>query len=180
MKKIILVGNGPSAIDSLAGKDIDSFDEIVRFNNFQTDGFESKVGSKTTTHAVNEGIFYGGIEDRGLPTLIAVPYKKSTRPNLWEDLNKKFGTMKRFTMIDQPLAMSSVLPEEDRWLSTGMLSIMHYLLDNKEIWIYGFDSFMHRDGHHYHDNEPFCQNHLPGKERAMIAQLIKMRQVNTL
>jgi SAM-dependent methyltransferase len=45
---VVLVGNGPSAISSSLGRMIDSFDEVVRFNNYATVGFEDKVGSKTT------------------------------------------------------------------------------------------------------------------------------------
>lgn len=48
MKKIILVGNGPSIIGSGLGPVIDSFENVVRFNNFVTDGYEDDCGSKVT------------------------------------------------------------------------------------------------------------------------------------
>ena len=44
----ILVGNGPSLLDSELGDTIDSYSEVVRFNDFQTEGFEKHVGSRTT------------------------------------------------------------------------------------------------------------------------------------
>lgn len=46
--RVVLVGNGPSIIGSQLGKIIDSYDEVVRFNNFQTKGFENDVGQKIT------------------------------------------------------------------------------------------------------------------------------------
>jgi hypothetical protein len=45
---VVLVGNGPSAVSSNLGRIIDTFDEVVRFNNYTTVGFEDQVGSKTT------------------------------------------------------------------------------------------------------------------------------------
>jgi SAM-dependent methyltransferase len=45
---VVLVGNGPSVLRSPLGAVIDSFDEVIRFNEFETKGFEKHVGSKTT------------------------------------------------------------------------------------------------------------------------------------
>ena len=49
--KICIVGNGVTAIKNKNGKFIDSCDEVVRIKNFQTDGFEDYVGTKTTIFA---------------------------------------------------------------------------------------------------------------------------------
>ncbi|WP_241651005.1 glycosyltransferase family 29 protein, partial [Rosenbergiella nectarea] len=46
-KRIALVGNGPSEIDTRNGEIIDKFDIVIRFNNFMTDGFEKDYGKKT-------------------------------------------------------------------------------------------------------------------------------------
>jgi hypothetical protein len=44
----ILVGNGPSVNNSNLGKVIDSFDHVIRFNEFKIKGFEKHCGEKTT------------------------------------------------------------------------------------------------------------------------------------
>lgn len=44
----ILVGNGASLSGSKLGPKIDAFDEVLRFNDFVTSGFEADVGTKTT------------------------------------------------------------------------------------------------------------------------------------
>lgn len=44
----ILVGNGPSVLSEGIGKAIDSFEEVVRFNDFRTAGFEIHTGKKIT------------------------------------------------------------------------------------------------------------------------------------
>lgn len=48
MSSIILVGNGSSLLGKGLGSKIDSFDEVVRFNNFELDGYTNDVGSKST------------------------------------------------------------------------------------------------------------------------------------
>ena len=48
MSSIILVGNGSSLIGKGLGSQIDLFDEVVRFNNFELDGYTEDVGAKST------------------------------------------------------------------------------------------------------------------------------------
>lgn len=45
--KIIIVGNGGSLKEKKLGSFIDSFDIVVRFNNFQLQGFADLVGTRT-------------------------------------------------------------------------------------------------------------------------------------
>jgi hypothetical protein len=47
MKNILLVGNGPSVKDQELGELIDSYDRVVRFNWYHTEGYEKYVGAKT-------------------------------------------------------------------------------------------------------------------------------------
>lgn len=54
-KTIAIVGNGPSEIGKSKGKEIDSHDIVIRFNNYRTDGFEADYGSKTDIWARGSG-----------------------------------------------------------------------------------------------------------------------------
>lgn len=54
-KTIAIVGNGPSEIGKSNGKEIDSHDIVIRFNNYRTDGFEADYGSKTDIWARGSG-----------------------------------------------------------------------------------------------------------------------------
>lgn len=47
-RRTVLVGNGPSLMHAELGEQIDSFDEVVRFNAFRIAGFEKHTGTKTT------------------------------------------------------------------------------------------------------------------------------------
>ena len=62
-KTIAVVGNGPSEIGKNRGAEIDAHDIVIRFNNYQTIGFEKDYGTKTDVWA------RGGstdVHDRGL------------------------------------------------------------------------------------------------------------------
>ncbi len=44
-KRVVVLGSAPSVLNN-DGKNIDSYDIVVRVNNFKIDGFEDKVGRK--------------------------------------------------------------------------------------------------------------------------------------
>lgn len=46
-KKVAIVGNGPSEIGKGNGEKIDSYDIVIRFNNYKVDGYEKDYGTKT-------------------------------------------------------------------------------------------------------------------------------------
>merc|ERR1719379_1661000 len=67
--KVLVVGNRPSAVEGdQLGEEIDKFDEVVRFNNFQTKGagMQPWVGSKTTVH-FSDGVLYPTYTDYHAP-----------------------------------------------------------------------------------------------------------------
>jgi len=46
-RTVAVVGNGPSEIGKGLGKEIDSHDVVIRFNNYSIEGFEEDYGAKT-------------------------------------------------------------------------------------------------------------------------------------
>lgn len=55
-KSIAVVGNGPQELGKGKGYEIDSHDIVIRFNNFNTNGFEKDYGSKTDIFIRNGSI----------------------------------------------------------------------------------------------------------------------------
>lgn len=53
--KVVMIGNSPSVLEKENGALIDSFDVIVRSNNFVIGGFEKYIGSKTDIWVTNGG-----------------------------------------------------------------------------------------------------------------------------
>lgn len=56
-KKVAVVGSSGILLGTGSGKDIDSYDEVIRFNRAPTKGFETDVGSKTTLRVANSHVF---------------------------------------------------------------------------------------------------------------------------
>jgi len=51
--KIVVVGNGAGSLKRQSGRFIDSSDLVIRINDYQTDGFEEAIGSRTDVHMLN-------------------------------------------------------------------------------------------------------------------------------
>lgn len=165
---IVLVGNGPSAVDRLLGKEIDAHDLVVRFNNFILNGYEDFIGRRTDVHAVNEGMLFGGIEDRGLPVLMAVPWTKDTNPCLWQRMD--YLMPPGWDLICEEVARAF-----DRcttkWPSTGLLTLLHYAAIGHSVSLVGFDCFQ-SGRHHYGDGDLFCGCHDPSIEGMSVGDLV--------
>jgi hypothetical protein len=68
-KRVVIIGNGPSALEGKEyGDEIDGFDEVVRFNNFQNKkaGLDRWVGSKCTVH-FSDGVLYPTFKEYTAP-----------------------------------------------------------------------------------------------------------------
>lgn len=52
-KTIAIVGNGPAELGKTKGKEIDNHDIVIRFNNFETKGFEKDYGTRTDIWCCN-------------------------------------------------------------------------------------------------------------------------------
>ena len=50
---LAIIGNGPSAKKNKIGDKIDSYDYVLRFNQFDIEGYEEYVGTKTTHLSLN-------------------------------------------------------------------------------------------------------------------------------
>ena len=56
-ENIVIVGSSGTLRDSRLGSQIDSYDEVIRFNRAPVIGFEQDVGEKTTLRVTNNHVF---------------------------------------------------------------------------------------------------------------------------
>lgn len=149
----MLVGNGPSLLGKGLGDEIDSHEEVVRFNRFMKKGFEKDVGSKTTlwtTHGPfilpnpaedrpERILFLNG--DRGEPS---IPYKAIYR------MPKKLFVALRNIIYSRtkntcPIFLGKLGPTSGLTVSVWMLLAMGV----EKISLAGFDHFVLGEPHHY-------------------------------
>jgi hypothetical protein len=208
--RILIVGNGPSALEGeQRGDAIDKFDEVVRFNNFQTKvaGLEKWVGTKCTV-LFSDGVLY--------PTYTNYHVKGATVVlSLLADrfmIAGSYFILRGAADLQTFLTMRFLKDPETSWISkesierlkkdlgltgvkhptSGMLAIDYFV--NKPgvqlpVIIHGFDFFMGPKIHYYDDHEPLYERinnnigvnmHSPQKEKVYVEKLIAQGKVKFL
>jgi hypothetical protein len=179
---MILVGNGHSALSKLAGKQIDSFDTVVRFSWFWVDGYEQYVGSKTDIWATT--IYCSQrLRENNFQQVIAHswqwnPEKCKTFAKLNEyDLNLRKTTS---VLIDEMCDFAGL--DKRYCFSTGAIISWLLLKETQELTLYGFDwtTQLQFKKHHYGDQQVAGSLHEPRKEYKFFSRLHKEGKINYL
>jgi hypothetical protein len=150
-KSCILVGNGPSVMYEKLGYIIDSFDEVLRFNQCAIKGFEEYTGYKTTIWSTfGRGML--PIDEDLRPNKVIYTHGEMGQPayapeKLWRIPLSYYNELRSIIQKETKKEHPSVLLP-----SSGVLMIK-WLLDNvyDELTIIGFDNFSKdKSGkHHY-------------------------------
>jgi len=208
--RVLVVGNGPSACEgNQYGEQIDKFDEVVRFNNFQckVSGLERWVGTKTTVH-FSDGVLFPTFSEYHVPNATIVL-------SLFVDRFMVAGSyiiMRAGADLQYRLALRFLKDPNITWIdkasierlkkavglsgvkhpTSGMLAIDYFV--NKPgvqlpVIIHGFDFFMGPKIHYYHESEPLYERinnnigvnmHSPHLEKIYVEKLIAEGKVKFL
>ena len=147
----VIIGNGRSVLDQGAGPVIDKFSRVVRFNDYQIEGYEADIGSKTDLWVVSDWTclkLLNKYPDRTLPVLIAVPFKFMGKPYYLErraeveaELTAEQKTRCTFVPLETVKAMVEENHFGERWPSSGLICIVHLLSSLSKVSLHGFDFF---------------------------------------
>ena len=165
---VVVMGNGRSVLQDTAGPAIDSFNTVVRFNDYQLDGFTQHVGSKTSLWVMSDytcAKLLSKYPERTVPVLIAIPYRFMGKP-YYHARRKEVEEMLAEMLPDEALQRVSFVAAEtaqhlietysfgDRWPSSGLLTLWHFLGEHEPLYLHGFDFFKEIDGkiHYMEDN----------------------------
>lgn len=176
--RCLLVGNGPSLNGSGLGKQIDAFDEVVRFNDYVIEGFEADAGAKTTLWSC-----YGENSQRRRqmpPSRIVYLHGARGAPAWFEPSEIWRVPVAFYDEIKGRVYAASKLPMERRTKllpSTGLV-LIHWLLERHGVPVVhltGFDHFsLNRGGrHHYFREQSFTAppEHDGEAEQSIVAAL---------
>jgi hypothetical protein len=186
--KVILVGNGPSLLHA-QGEEIDTFDEIVRFNDYQLAGFEQHVGTRTTLWSTFGRKQASPPEQR--PDRVIWIHGESGQPGqiprelyripLW------FYHELRSSVQRRSWWMSGFAREPGHLLATSGLIVAAWLLQVvgvKKVTLAGFDHFSKEKSrqHHYWLPQSFGKpkEHDGAVEAVMFAELRDQGRVTYL
>lgn len=200
--RVLVVGNGPSAVSSGEwGDEIDKFDEVVRFNNFQSksSGMHKWVGSKTTVH-FSDGMLYPTFSEYHVPQATVVLSLFTDRfmvagsymilrggadlqfpmvSRFFRDPDTTWIEKGRIERLKQLVGLSGV-----KHPTSGMLAIDYFVTHPKvqlPVVIHGFDFFQGPTIHYYASSEPLYERinnhigvnmHSPHLEKIYVQKLI--------
>lgn len=166
MTKCIIIGNGPNAIEKENGDIIESFDKIIRINNFITTGYDKHVGSRTDILFTCE---FPDINNNIPEVILSLVIQSSgdfrfKAENVIDNLDFDFAKM-----VGEKAEI-----EWPKYPSTGLLAIYYMLfIRNYDVTITGFDNFKGGRSAHYSDihRQDFPTRHDGDKEKKYIEKL---------
>ena len=187
----LIVGNGRSVLGCGAGPAVNRYATVIRFNDFQIEGFESDVGSKTDLWVVSDWTavkLFAKYPNRIIPTIIAIPYKFMGKPYYHERRAEVYAELseelrERVTFV--PAEDVQRLIEEnhfgDRWPSSGLITIVYMLnLGKPRVHLHGFDFFKEIDGKIHYMEDTHKANHHAAEEERICMGLVRQKRVSFL
>lgn len=186
---VCIVGNGRSVLSQSAGPAVDKFETVLRFNEFQTSGFEKHVGTKTSVWVLSDWTIVKLINkypDRSMPVLCAVPYRFMGKPyyatrRAEVEAQLTPAQRKRVSFIAMETARELIEGRNfgDRWPSSGLLTIMHMLSaqEHKRVYVHGFDFFKEIDGKIHYMEDTHTANHHAAEEERICSEFMRQGRV---
>jgi hypothetical protein len=178
-KRIVVLGNGPSLVkgDPL-GQSIDSMDEVVRFNNFQTktSGLEDWTGTKTTVH-FSDSMLYPSFPEYHVPgSTVALSlfmdrlmvsgsyfiFRAGVDLAIRETFDMLFNPSLGWISHEDICHLKDVLGIS-HWKhpTSGCLAIDWFVRNRPDpsvpVYIHGFDFFEGPEIHYYNKTEPLYE-----------------------
>ena len=190
--KIIIIANGESILQNNYGDLIDEFPVVGRINNYQIDGYQKYIGSKTSIwfNGANQGLHKRKKFQNEIIVLIPSSVQKK-KGDINKIIKSRLGIQNnRYNQI----AINKISEYEKKChldrLTTGTLSILWAIENYKEVYIYGFDFFIDSKSH-YFDNKlistmknkgiiPKANKHDMNKEKTYIDNLVENGKLQIL
>ena len=175
-KKIALVGSSGVLSGSGRGKEIDSFEEVIRFNRAPTNSYGEDVGSKTTVRVLNNHVFlntkkfykaehysnldYSFTENirNNKIILIGNVVDFETLEKAKESYYERNNSVHTFDYSLMSDIKNKVNFSSTKNMSVGAVFLSLLLIAKTEFYMFGFDREI-KDVTHYWQNRPTMMSH---------------------
>ncbi|EAL0605553.1 TPA: glycosyltransferase family 29 protein [Campylobacter jejuni] len=162
-KTICVVGNSPCELNKNRGHIIDSYDIVIRFNNYKIKGFEKDYGSKTNVWAISPALETITIKD-----LSQFDFIVSNDSSFYTSLFER-SSIYKIMLLDLPFfqiqTLDFVKGTQLRTLSHGIVMLCYLLKHRKRLKdfaYYGFSLAEQSQGiSHYYNGDPSNGKILP-------------------
>ena len=188
-RKILIIGNGPSAVEKEYGSIIDSaeWDVVMRFNRWDKhdDGTKWKdnskyVGSRCDYWMINDLRLQVGVDRRNdYSGVFVVCPKFKYNYQLFKQIENQYENIKFMPIEYEDYINKNIVDFSPKWPSTGVIGMYFATLHFDEVLLHGFDTYDDKyDSIHYFEDKPnkyknsSDKDHEPSKEKEFI-KLIK-------
>lgn len=189
--KFIIIGNGASLLGRGLGGLIDTYEQVVRFNEFKTVGFEEDVGTKTTIWFYNHDEENQSISSRLELYRPARMYVHEwnvpdTAPLRLQAAIEHSGTNTEAIRVKKNILadMTTFLGEKYTLWSSGAVAVWLMLQETEKVTLAGFDWWHKPAKFHYMNRQQFDYNsdsgHQPGIEKRFFDNLAKAGRLEFL
>lgn len=190
--RVAIIGSGPSATSKEVGQEIDSFDVVVRINQFRLRGYEACIGFKTSVWAIHPGQMNSGVMKALLEArseyLDSPDFSILMMPRLNTDkIEAKFELLGNLFPQSKIEVLRDMRQKYKRLLganpTTGLLTIEYMLQYHNEVSIHGFDVLLGQEcpiDHYYPKNSDGMLNHNPALEKRWLKKLIEEGKVKII
>lgn len=171
----VIIGNGTSVLDAEAGDLIDQFGTVVRFNLWETKGYEKHVGTKTN-------IWFSGLGMRKGDWRLEREYRRIVLHSWVRDAGK-CPTVRSFSevMPDGPFMkldhalldeMAQFAETDYRYWSTGAIAAWMMARQFPIVHLHGFDWWDRPEQHYFNPKANRGTLHKPEIEREFIKHMV--------
>ena len=191
MSKILIIGNGPSALENKYGNLIDSgdWDVVMRFNRWNQnddgvkhDDYSKYIGTRCDYWMINDLRLQVGINRRNeYSGVFVVCPKFKYNQQVFNQIENQYENIKFMPIEYEEYINENIVDFSPKWPSTGVIGMYFATLHFDEVFLYGFDTYDNKyDNIHYFEDKPnkykgeSNKDHEPSKEKEFI-KLIKER-----
>ena len=151
-KSILVIGNGESILNQRLQKKIDSFDKVLRINNYIIKDFELFVGTKTDIwfNGANSKLVSPKIMPKQVivspPSEIIIKHQKNLKDYIARRVGQDYNNLTLLTLEEVKRYEKEVCSNR---LTTGLYAIKWALNNFEKVYIHGFDFFINSKAHYY-------------------------------
>lgn len=196
-KKVCIIGSAPSVMEEKKGKEIDSFENVVRFNRAPIVGYEEFVGEKTDFRFANRMVWRNLKEHKKENGKILSTFKnqiiimdKDNNPFSKSNFYKIFHKSCTFMFISRNNAVKKMLKNELPHIkfngknpTGGMAVISHFINKGYEVTIYGFgldDNINKKIIPHFYEDKNVKTSHDYNYEVNILNSLLEKGKIKKL
>ena len=188
---VVIVGNGASLIGRGLGGIIDSYEEVVRFNEFRTHGYEADVGNKTTIWFNNHDTDKSKITSlvplvRPARMYVHEWNVPDTAPLLLQKAIEHSGVSTQVMRVKKKLLANMTAFAEEKYTmwSSGAIATWMMLQEAENVILAGFDWWHQPAKFHYMDEQQFHYHlnsgHQPKVEKRFFDRLAEAGRLQYL